>query len=59
MCRHIRHREPGIKDKDIVGILRASELGAADGIVNNSVTCVLGFLLSGSETSFQPGTRLS
>lgn len=41
MCRHIRHREPGIKDADIVGLLRASEMGAADGIVKNSVTCVL------------------
>lgn len=32
MARHIRHREPNIADRDVRGLLKAAELGAADGI---------------------------
>ncbi|BGP21858.1 hypothetical protein Rt10032_c01g0555 [Rhodotorula toruloides] len=58
MVRHIRHREPGIKDEDIFGLLRASELGAADGIVKNSVTSYAGlFALQNPFTELEALTR--
>ncbi|BGP36832.1 hypothetical protein JCM10449v2_000734 [Rhodotorula kratochvilovae] len=42
MARHIRSREPGIEDKDVKGLLKAAELGAADGIAQSHVTSYAG-----------------
>ncbi|GAA6047858.1 hypothetical protein JCM3770_004677 [Rhodotorula araucariae] len=42
MARHIRAREPGIEDKDVKGLLKAAELGAADGIAESHVTSYAG-----------------
>lgn len=38
MARHIRHREPDIEDSDVRKLLKAAELGAADGIQECPVT---------------------
>lgn len=38
MARHIRHREPDIDDKDVKGLLKAAELGSADGVAASHVT---------------------
>ncbi|GAA5989338.1 hypothetical protein JCM11641_002767 [Rhodosporidiobolus odoratus] len=42
MARHIRAREPEIEDKDVKGLLKASELGAADGVAQSDVTSYAG-----------------
>ncbi|GAA5983066.1 hypothetical protein JCM5350_006801 [Sporobolomyces pararoseus] len=42
MARHIRAREPEIEDKDVKGLLKAAELGAADGIAESHVTSYAG-----------------
>lgn len=38
MARHIRSREPEIEDQDVVGLLKAAEMGAADGVAESHVT---------------------
>jgi len=38
MARHIRSREPEIEDDDVKGLLKAAELGAADGVAESHVT---------------------
>ncbi|GAA6021131.1 hypothetical protein JCM11491_005648 [Sporobolomyces phaffii] len=42
MARHIRAREPEIEDVDVVGLLKAAELGAADGVMQSHVTSYAG-----------------
>ncbi|GAA5823449.1 hypothetical protein JCM5353_002152 [Sporobolomyces roseus] len=42
MARHIRSREPEIEDKDVKGLLKAAELGAADGVAQSHVTSYAG-----------------
>ncbi|GAA5961886.1 hypothetical protein JCM3765_006423 [Sporobolomyces pararoseus] len=42
MARHIRAREPEIEDKDVKGLLKAAELGAADGVAESHVTSYAG-----------------
>ncbi|GAA5853550.1 hypothetical protein JCM8547_002502 [Rhodosporidiobolus lusitaniae] len=42
MSRHIRAREPGIEDRDVKGLLKAAELGAADGVAASHVTSYAG-----------------
>ena len=37
MARHIRSREPEIEDKDVRGLLKAAELGAAEGVGQSHV----------------------
>lgn len=38
MAAHIREREPDIEDRDVKGLLKAAELGAADGVAKSHVT---------------------
>ncbi|GAA5922132.1 uncharacterized protein JCM15063_003197 [Sporobolomyces koalae] len=42
MARHIRSREPEIEDEDVKGLLKAAELGAADGVAESHVTSYAG-----------------
>ncbi|GAA5892441.1 hypothetical protein JCM6882_005617 [Rhodosporidiobolus microsporus] len=42
MARHIRSREPEIEDRDVKGLLKAAELGAADGVAESHVTSYAG-----------------
>ncbi|GAA5915302.1 uncharacterized protein JCM6883_002390 [Sporobolomyces salmoneus] len=42
MARHVRSREPEIKDDDVKGLLKAAELGAADGVKESHVTSYAG-----------------
>ncbi|KAL8276504.1 hypothetical protein RQP46_011105 [Phenoliferia psychrophenolica] len=42
MARHIRWSEPGITDSEIKSLLKAAELGAADGVAANDVTSYAG-----------------
>ncbi|GAA5850523.1 hypothetical protein JCM9279_007528 [Rhodotorula babjevae] len=42
MARHIRSREPYIEDKDVKGLLKAAELGSADGVAESHVTSYAG-----------------
>ncbi|KAI5480027.1 hypothetical protein MNV49_001992 [Pseudohyphozyma bogoriensis] len=42
MARHIRAREVDIEDDEVKSLLKASELGAADGVANNDVTSYAG-----------------
>ncbi|GAA5831469.1 hypothetical protein JCM11251_004034 [Rhodosporidiobolus azoricus] len=42
MARHIRSREPDIEDHDVRGLLKAAELGAADGVAQSHVTSYAG-----------------
>ncbi|BGP12973.1 hypothetical protein JCM10213v2_000890 [Rhodosporidiobolus nylandii] len=42
MARHIRSREPDIEDRDVKGLLKAAELGAADGVAQSHVTSYAG-----------------
>ncbi|GAA5934177.1 hypothetical protein JCM3775_006927 [Rhodotorula graminis] len=42
MARHIRSREPYIEDKDVKGLLKAAELGSADGVAQSHVTSYAG-----------------
>ncbi|GAA5866711.1 hypothetical protein JCM3774_001966 [Rhodotorula dairenensis] len=42
MARHIRHREPDIEDSDVRKLLKAAELGSADGIQECPVTSYAG-----------------
>ncbi|GAA5979973.1 hypothetical protein JCM10908_001486 [Rhodotorula pacifica] len=42
MARHIRHREPDVEDGNVRGLLKAAELGAADGIEECPVTSYAG-----------------
>ncbi|GJN91722.1 hypothetical protein Rhopal_004745-T1 [Rhodotorula paludigena] len=42
MAAHIREREPDIDDRDVKGLLKAAELGAADGVAKSHVTSYAG-----------------
>ncbi|GAA6035307.1 hypothetical protein JCM8097_008809 [Rhodosporidiobolus ruineniae] len=42
MAKHIRQREPEIEDRDVKGLLKAAELGAADGVCHSDVTSYAG-----------------
>ncbi|GAA6059592.1 hypothetical protein JCM10212_005091 [Sporobolomyces blumeae] len=42
MARRIRAREPEIEDEDVKGLLKAAELGAADGVAQSHVTSYAG-----------------
>lgn len=38
MARHMRNREPEMEDEEIRKLLKAAELGAADGVAQSDVT---------------------
>lgn len=40
MARHMRSREPEMEDEEVRKLLKAAELGAADGVAQSDVTCV-------------------
>jgi hypothetical protein len=40
MAKHIRTREPDIDDHEVHSLLKAAELGAAEGVAQSHVTCV-------------------
>lgn len=55
MARHIRAREPGIEDTDVKGLLKAAELGSADGVAQSHVTSYAGlFALQSASTLAGP-----
>lgn len=51
MAQHIRQNEPDIPDSDVKGLLKAAELGAADGVANVDVTSYAGLWALHSESS--------